>query len=100
MTSPYAILGVSEDANDGTIRRRYLDLIREFPPEHHHEQFARIRRAYEQIQTLDLRAEHQLYHAGREDTIESIIEEASCPTSRPRPTLAQLLEAAHRPVSG
>ena len=35
MNDPYAILGLSDDADDDAIRRRYLELVKRFPPEHH-----------------------------------------------------------------
>ena len=34
---PYAALDLPADADDAAIRRRYLELVREFPPDHHPE---------------------------------------------------------------
>ena len=47
MNDPYSLLGIEPDADDETIRRRYLELVRQFPPEHHPEKFAAVRAAYE-----------------------------------------------------
>ena len=40
MNEPHQVLGVEPDADDETIRRRYLELVREFPPERNPEKFA------------------------------------------------------------
>ena len=45
----YRLLGVGEDAGDEEIRRAYLDLVKQFPPEKHAERFKRITRAYEAL---------------------------------------------------
>lgn len=93
---PFTTLGVPPDADDAAIRRRYLELTVQFPPEHHPEKFAAHRAAYEKIRTLDARAKYRLFERGTEDTIEAIIEEAECLSSRPRPSLDQLLAAVRQ----
>lgn len=98
MPDPYATLAVAPDADDETIRRRYLELTRQFPPEQHPERFAAVRAAYEKIKDLDGRARYRLFDAGKEDTIEAIIEEAACRTTRRRVTLQALLAAAIPPA--
>ena len=91
MPDPYTVLGVPPDADDGTIRQRYLSLAREFAPEQHPEQFAVVRAAYEKIKDLDGRTRYRMFEAGKEDTIESIIEEAACRTRRKRAGLKLIL---------
>ncbi len=91
MLDPFTVLGVPADADDAAVRRRYLELTVQFPPEHQPEKFATHRAAYEKIRTLDARARYRLFDRGTEDTIEAIIEEAECLTTRPRPSLDQLL---------
>lgn len=93
MPDPYTVLGLPADADDAAVRKRYLELTVQFPPEQHPEKFAAVRAAYEKVRTLDSRARHRLFERGTEDTIEAIIEEAECTTPRPRPTLDQLLKA-------
>jgi|GEM_PF-2642154 len=44
---PFALLGVERGADDLAVRTAYTRLIRRFKPEHHPEQFAKIRAAYE-----------------------------------------------------
>jgi curved DNA-binding protein CbpA len=95
MPDPYTVLGVPPDADDDAIRRRYLELARTFTPEQHPEKFAAVRAAYDQVKTLDARAAYRLFEAGREDTIDALIEEAACRTPRPRVSLTALTAAAH-----
>ena len=96
-SEPYAMLGVPAEADDAAIRRRYLELAREFTPEQHPERFAAVRAAYEKIKTLDDRARYRLIDAGKEHTIESIIEEAECRTPRHRVGLKGLVAAVTAP---
>jgi curved DNA-binding protein CbpA len=91
MLDPYTVLGVSPDADDATIRRRYLELTREYPPEHAPERFAAIRSAYEQVKDLDARARYGLFDAGRGDSIEALIREAACRMPRRRFSRSVLL---------
>lgn len=93
MADPFTVLGVPPEAGDDAIRRRYLELTREFPPEQHPERFAKIRAAYERVKDLDGRVRYRLFETGREDTIEAIIEEAACRTPRRRVGLRALLAA-------
>ena len=47
MPDPYTVLGIPPDADDTAIRKRYLELTVQFPPEHQPEKFAAHRAAYE-----------------------------------------------------
>jgi curved DNA-binding protein CbpA len=91
MVDPYAVLGVEADADDETIRRRYLELVRQFTPEHHPEKFASIRAAYERLKDLDARVRHRLFEQGKRDGIEELIEEMACRMPRRRYSLQTLL---------
>lgn len=91
MHDPYAILGLPPNADDAAVRSRYLALTREFPPEQFPDQFAAVRAAYEKLKDVDARARYRLFERGTEDTIDAIIEEATCRTPRPRFGLARLL---------
>ena len=93
MPDPYTVLGIPADADDTAIRKRYLELTVQFPPEQHPEKFAAVRAAYEKVRTLDARAKYHLFERGTEDTVEAIIEDAECTTPRPRPSLEQLLKS-------
>lgn len=93
MSDPYTTLGLTPDADDAAVRKRYLELTVQFPPEQHPDRFAAVRAAYEKVRTLDARARYGLFEQGTEDTIDAIIEDAECSTPRPRPSLTQLLKA-------
>jgi curved DNA-binding protein CbpA len=93
MIDPYAVLGLPPDSDDETIRRRYLELVRQFSPEHAPEKFAVIRAAYENLRDLDTRLRYRLFEAGRKDTVEAIVEELACRSPRRRVSLKALLNA-------
>ena len=97
MTDAYAILGVSDDSDDEAIRRRYLALVKQFPPEHHPQKFAEIRAAFEQLKDLNTRLRHRLFEAGKTEGLDAIIEELSCRSPRRRLSLATLLKVTQGP---
>jgi curved DNA-binding protein CbpA len=96
MVDPYEVLGLSGDADDEAIRVRYLELVRQYSPEHHPERFAAVRAAYESLRDLDTRLRHRLFEAGRRDSIEAILEEIECQSPRRRLSLATLLSGVRR----
>lgn len=91
MQDPYATLGLPADSDDDAIRRRYLELVRQYPPERHPEKFAAVRKAYDSLRDLDTRLRYRLFEAGKNDTLELLIEEVACQNSRPRVSLDRLL---------
>jgi curved DNA-binding protein CbpA len=91
MSNPYTILGLPPDCDDDAIRRRYLELVRTHSPEHHPEEFAAIRAAYESLRDLDTRLRYRLFEAGKEERVEALIEEMACRSSRRRLSLETLL---------
>jgi hypothetical protein len=44
---PFTVLGVSRDAGEAEVRARYLELVKQFPPEREPEKFREIRKAFE-----------------------------------------------------
>jgi curved DNA-binding protein CbpA len=46
---PFTVLGVGENAGDDEIKRRYLALVRAFPPDREPERFQAYRAAYEAL---------------------------------------------------
>lgn len=64
MTDPFAVLGVDETAGDDEIRRRYLELVRRFPPDREPLPFQDIRSAYEALRTPRGRLEARLLGTG------------------------------------
>ncbi len=46
-TDPFAVLGVPPTASEDDVRARYLELVRQHPPESEPEKFQQIHRAYQ-----------------------------------------------------
>ena len=97
MSEPHKVLGLSADADDEAVRRRYLELVRQHPPEHQPERFAAIRAAYEQLRDRDTRLRYRLFEAGRAETLDAILEDVLCRTPRRRVALTALLAAQRKP---
>src|SRR5947209_14520010 len=97
MIDPYAVLGLPADSDDETIRRRYLELVRQFSPERHPEKFAAVRQAYESLRDLNTRLRYRLFEAGKNESVEHLIEELTCRSSRRRVSLSTLLNVLRKP---
>jgi curved DNA-binding protein CbpA len=73
MNDPYEILGLTRDADESEIRRRYLELVREFPPDRAPERFTAIHAAYDALRDPARRLEAQLFQIETtRDSIEAI----------------------------
>jgi hypothetical protein len=59
---PFAVLGLDENADDDAIKRRYLALVRAYPPDREPERFLVLRRAYEAVSGERERLERKLLH--------------------------------------
>ena len=97
MQDAYDVLGLPDDSDDATIRRRYLELVRQFTPEHHPQKFAEVRAAYERLKDLNTRLRYRLFEAGRNESIDALIEEMTCRSPRRRVSLATLLSVLRKP---
>ncbi len=96
MADPYSVLGLPPDSDDETIRRRYLELVKQFSPEHHPDQFAAIRRAYENLRDLNTRLRYRLFESGKNESVDAIIEEIACRSPRRRVSLETLLAVTRK----
>jgi DnaJ-class molecular chaperone len=96
MDDPYVVLGVPTDADDEAIRRAYLAMVKQYPPERAPERFAAVRAAYEQLRDADTRIRSRLFEVARDEDLDRIIEELSCRSSRRRLSLKDLLSAMKR----
>ncbi|BCO09760.1 hypothetical protein GF1_21360 [Desulfolithobacter dissulfuricans] len=65
MQTPFDILGIPEDSDDGTVKKAYLAKVRSCPPERFPREFERIRRAYELIRDEKARVRYRLFHLER-----------------------------------
>jgi curved DNA-binding protein CbpA len=97
MSDPYEELGLPSDSDDEAIRRRYLELVRQFPPEHHPQRFAAIRAAYDRLRDLDTRLRQRLFEVGKHDSLDAILETLLCRTPRRRLSLKTLLSVQRKP---
>jgi curved DNA-binding protein CbpA len=76
MNDPYEQLGLSPSADETEIRTRYLELVRQFPPDRAPEKFAEIRAAYDALRDPVSRLEARLFEPqSRTDSLEMIGEE-------------------------
>jgi curved DNA-binding protein CbpA len=91
MADPYQVLGLPPDSDDDTIRRRYLELVRQFTPERHPEKFAAVRAAYESLRDFNTRLRYRLFEAGKNESVDAIIEDLTCRSPRRRLSLETLL---------
>ena len=60
MSDPFTVLGVGEDVGDDEVKRRYLALVRAFPPDRDPERFQLYRAAYEALRDERKRLEVKL----------------------------------------
>jgi curved DNA-binding protein CbpA len=61
MSDPYEIFGLTADAGEAEIRQRYLELVRQFPPDQAPERFAAVHAAYEALRDPARRLHAQLF---------------------------------------
>ena len=73
MTDPYEIMGVSPEADDATLRQRYLELVRQYSPEKCPQQFAKIREAYEQLRDPETRLRKRVFEVRTGESLDDVI---------------------------
>jgi DnaJ-class molecular chaperone len=72
MAEPYEVLSLSSDASEEQIRKRYLELVREFPPDRDPKKFAEVRAAYDQLRDPIERMRKRLLGFNQTATIDEI----------------------------
>jgi curved DNA-binding protein CbpA len=97
MSDAYNILGLKPDADEAEIRKRYLELVREFPPDRAPERFAAIREAYDEVRDPHQRLEALLFDLSTRDTLESLISDLRARMRDSQVPLATLLKLAESP---
>ena len=73
MSDPYDILGVSRGSSEADIRRRYLELVRRYPPDREGERFTEIHQAYEKLRDPVVRMESKLFDLESGETLADIV---------------------------
>jgi curved DNA-binding protein CbpA len=76
MTDPYQTLGLPPDAPEAEIRRRYLELVRQHPPDRDPQRFNEVHEAYSRLRDPVARMEKLLFEPDRSDTFEGLLAEA------------------------
>jgi DnaJ-class molecular chaperone len=59
---PYEILSISPDADDDSVRKAYLELVRRFSPDKDPEAFKRISRAFDLVKDEKSRLKYYLFN--------------------------------------
>ena len=96
MRDPHEILGLDHDADAETIRRRYLELVRQFPPERHPQEFGEIRGAYDRLRDPVVHLESRLFNMTASHTLDSLLADLQ-PDVRRQRISTDLLLALARP---
>ena len=96
MKTPFTILEVPEDADDTAVKRAYLRMVRQHPPERDPLGFREVRDAFERIRTERLRLAYWLFYSEppqARDLLERVVSGAT--PGRPTAALVRriLLEA-------
>lgn len=97
MSDPYEILGLATDADEAEIRRRYLELVRQSPPDRAPERFAAIRAAYEDVREPARLLESQIFRPSTTDSLDTIAAELRARLASARLPLNALLALADLP---
>ena len=73
LTIHYHTLGLSPDCSEADLRKRYLELVRRYPPELHPDKFSKIHEAYEHLKNPLEAIPDMLFSFASEDSIDRII---------------------------
>lgn len=95
MDDHFEVLGLTKEASEAEIRRRYLELVRAFSPERAPERFAAIHAAYSALRDPAARLESQLFNFGSNgDSIDSLVSDLRKRLGRMRLPVQMLLSLA------
>src|SRR3954466_4946329 len=97
MSDPYTVLGVPAGADEAEIRGRYLELVRQFPPDRAPERFATIRAAYDEVRDPTRRLAARLFELDTSDSLDAIAADLRARLVGPRPSRDVLLALAESP---
>ncbi len=97
MSDPFETLGLSRDADETAIRHRYLELVRESPPDRQPERFAVIRAAYDEVRDPAARLERQLFRLSTDDSLDALAADLRVRLREARLPLSALLALAEWP---
>jgi curved DNA-binding protein CbpA len=96
MADPHLILDVSPDVDEAVLRRRYLELVRQNPPEQSPRRFAEIREAYEQLRDPAKRLQRQLFQVDGSESLDDVVSDLRSRVQAARIPTELLLSLAER----
>jgi curved DNA-binding protein CbpA len=73
-SDPYAVLGISLNADDERIRAAYVAKVKQFPPDRSPAEFEEVRDAYNLLRDRRGRAQHTLFSIDPEAPLQSLLE--------------------------
>ncbi|MBY0457986.1 MAG: DnaJ domain-containing protein [Gemmataceae bacterium] len=97
MPSAHETLGVSSTATAAEIRTRYLQLVREFPPDRAPERFAEIRAAFDELRDPGPQLERRLFSLSTNDSLDALQNELRARLNLAKLPSAVLLSLADAP---
>ena len=91
---PYEVLGLTPDYTAEQLRQRYLELVRQNPPEREPEKFAEIRAAYAELNSPVKRWEDKLFYCRTEENLPVLVADLRSRTIHNRIPVRTLLSLA------
>jgi DnaJ-class molecular chaperone len=93
---PYTVLGLARGCDETEVRRRYLELVRQNPPDRAPQRFAEIRRAYEKLRDPVVRVESKLFDLESSGAVGDVLAELRQRLRARRLRTSTLLSLAER----
>jgi len=72
---PWTVLELDPAADEVTIRKRYLELVRRYPPDREPERFREVREAYGLLRDPVKRIEAQLFDMRSDEQLDEIVDD-------------------------
>jgi preprotein translocase subunit Sec63 len=94
MRDPYEILGLDHNADAQAIRRRYLELVRQYSPERAPQEFGEIRGAYDRLRDPVVNLECRLFNLTASHTLDNLLADKQPDVRQQRLTTELLLSLA------
>ncbi len=97
MQNAHETLGVSATASEAEIRGRYLQLVREFPPDRAPERFAEIRAAFDELRNPVVQLERKLFSLHTNDSLDELQRDLRARLKPAKLSMAALISLADAP---
>lgn len=91
MKNPFHVLDLPDDTSDEAVKKAYLRLVRQYPPERDPDRFQEIRSAFETIASQRDRLRFQLFQVSQPD-IPRLFREMFATVTPQRPSERQFLD--------